>query len=281
MPVCSVGACPHKDAHKGVHYTGGSIVLLVVDIGNSQTACGIFDAAKLVSEWRYPTRHIQVDPCKAELSRKLLSTGVKPEQITGCIISSVVPDINDVFREVCKRLFKMEPLFVSIAMNTGISVKYEDPGELGADRIANAAACHKLYPGNAIIVDFGTATTFCVINKKGEYEGGIIAPGIGISMQALAEKAALLPEIELCVPDKIIGKNTVESMQIGFVYGFRELVDGIARRLKTGSFSDARVLATGGWAKLIAPLSCTITVTDTMLTLKGLQIIYQMNSGVR
>ena len=259
--------------------------LLVVDIGNSQIVCGIFDAAKLVSEWRYPTRHIQVDPCKSkdcevELSRKLLSAGVKPEHVTGCIISSVVPNINDVFREVCKKLFKMDPLFVNIAMKTGISVKYEDPGELGADRIANAAACHKLYPGNAIIVDFGTATTFCVLNKSGEYEGGIIAPGIGISMQALTEKAALLPEIELRVPDKIIGKNTVESMQIGFAYGFTELVDGIVRRLKTGSFSDAIVLATGGWAELIAPLSCTITVTDTILTLKGLQIIYKMNSGV-
>lgn len=256
-------------------------MLLAVDIGNSQTVCGIFDDAKLAGEWRYPTKHIQDASCKAELSRKLLSTGVKPEQITGCIISSVVPDINDIFREVCKRLFKMEPLFVSIAMNTGISVKYEDPGELGADRIVNAAACRKLYPGNAIIVDFGTATTFCVLNEKGEYEGGIIAPGIGISMQALAEKAALLPEIELYVPNKIIGKNTVESMQIGFVYGFTELVDGIVRRLKADSFSNARVLATGGLAELIAPLSRTITVTDTTLTLKGLQIIYQINSGVR
>ncbi len=254
-------------------------MLLTIDIGNTQIACGIFDETKLVGEWRYPTDgSMQVDTCEAELSRKLLSAGVKPEQITGCVISCVVPSLSDIFKYASVKLLTVEPLFVSIKMRTGISVKYEKPEELGADRIANAAAVHHLYPGDAIIVDFGTATTFCVLSGEGDYVGGVIAPGVGISKEALTKRAALLPEVELRAPAKVIGKNTVESMQIGLVYGFTELVDGIVKRLKREFNPDARVIAAGGWAGLISPLSQTITITDPSLTLKGLQIIYQMNS---
>ena len=252
--------------------------LLAIDIGNTRIACGVFDGKKLAAEWGYPTDiDMQADTCEAELSRKLLSLVLKPEQIKGCIISSVVPSLSEVFKDVCIKLFTFKPLFVSLKMKTGMSVKYEKPEELGADRIANAVAVHNLYPGDTIIVDFGTATTFCLVSGKGEYIGGVIAPGIGISAGALTEKAALLPEVELRPPDKVIGKNTVESMQVGLVYGFTELVDGIVRRLKREFSPDAGVIATGGWASLISPLSQTITVTDASLTLKGLQIIYQMN----
>ena len=254
-------------------------MLLAIDIGNSQIACGFFDGTKLIEEWRYPTeKSVQVDTCKAELKRKTLSAGIKLAQTTDCIISSVVPSLSDVFKKASIGLFAVEPLFVSIKLKTGISVKYDKPEELGADRIANAAAVHNLYPGNTIIVDFGTATTFCVISGRGEYVGGVIAPGIGISAEALTNRASLLPRVELHVPDKIIGKNTVESMQIGLVYGFTELVDGIVRRLKRELGGDAKVIATGGWAHLISPLSQTITLTVPSLTLRGLQIIYDINS---
>jgi type III pantothenate kinase len=253
-------------------------MLLAIDIGNTQTACGIFDETKLVGEWRYPTdRNMQVDTCAAELNQRLLAAGVKPGQVAGCIISCVVPSLSGIFRDASINLFGIEPLFVSMKIKTGISVKYENPEELGADRIANAAAVHHLYPGDAIIVDFGTATTFCVLSGEGEYVGGVIAPGVGISKEALTKRAVLLPEVELQAPAKVIGKNTVESMQIGLVYGFAELADGIVRRLKKEFNPEARVIAAGGWAGLISPLSQTITTTDPSLTLKGLQIIYRMN----
>ena len=220
---------------------------------------------------------MQVDTCAAELNQRLLAAGVKPGQVAGCIISCVVPSLSGIFRVASINLFGIEPLFVSMKIKTGISVKYENPEELGADRIANAAAVHHLYPGDAIIVDFGTATTFCVLSGEGEYVGGVIAPGVGISKEALTKRAVLLPEVELQAPAKVIGKNTVESMQIGLVYGFAELADGIVRRLKKEFNPEARVIAAGGWAGLISPLSQTITTTDPSLTLKGLQIIYRMN----
>ena len=257
----------------------GATNLLAIDIGNTQIVCGILDNAELVGEWRYPTdMGMKVDSCETELTQKLLSAGVKPEQIKGCIISSVVPSLSEIFKDACIKLFAVEPLFVNIGMKTGISIKYDKPEELGADRIANAVAVHNLYPGDAIIVDLGTATTFCLLSGKGEYVGGVIAPGVGISAEALMKRAALLPEVELRVPARVIGKNTVESMQAGLAYGFTELVDGIVRRLKREFSTEAKVIATGGWASLIVPLSQTITVTDPSLTLKGLQIIYKMNS---
>ena len=253
--------------------------LLTIDVGNSQTVCGVFEAEKLAGEWRYPTdKNIRVDTCEAELKQRLLSAGIKAEQVTGCVISCVVPSLSDSFKEVCLRLFGIEPLFVNIGLKMDISVKYEKPEELGADRIANAVAVHHFYPGDTIIVDLGTATTFCVVSGKGDYLGGAIAPGVGVSLKALVNRAALLPSVDLCPPGKVIGGTTVESMRSGFVYGFADMIDGIVKRMRKEFSSGAQVIATGGWADLIGQFSQVITITDISLTLKGLRIIYEMNS---
>ena len=252
-------------------------MLLAIDIGNSQVSGGVFRGEELVANWRRPTgNRAMLEACMAGLE-ETFSTGVKPGEIGGCIIACVVPRLSNIFREACLRLCGVEPVFVNVGMKTGIIVKYEKPEELGADRIANAAACRKLYPGDAIIVDFGTATTFCVLTGRGEYEGGVIAPGIKVSADALVEKAAMLADVDLRPPARTIGRNTIESMQSGIVYGFTELVDGIVARLKREIVPEARVIAAGGLAELISPLSRTITVTEPFLVLKGLQILYRMN----
>jgi type III pantothenate kinase len=252
-------------------------MLLAIDVGNSQVSGGVFRDEELAANWRHPTESCAtLEACTAGLE-EALSAGVKPGEIGGCIIACVVPRLSNIFMEACLKLFGVEPVFVDIKMKTGIIVKHEKPEELGADRIANAAACHKLYPGDAIIVDFGTATTFCVLTGSGEYEGGVIAPGIRISADALVEKAAMLRDVDLRPPVRTIGRNTRESMQSGIVYGFAELVDGIVARLKREIVPEARVIATGGWAELISPLSRTITAVEPFLTLRGLQILYRMN----
>jgi type III pantothenate kinase len=252
-------------------------MLLAIDIGNSQVNGGVFRGEELAANWRHPTgNYATLEACMAGLE-ETFSTGVKHGEIDGCIIACVVPRLSNIFREACLRLFEVEPVFVDVGMKTGIIVKYEKPEELGADRIANAAACRKLYPGDAIIVDFGTATTFCVLTGRGEYEGGVIAPGIRTSADALVEKAATLADVDLRPPARTIGRNTMESMQSGIVYGFAELVDGIVARLKREIVPEARVVATGGLAELISPLSRTITATEPFLTLRGLQILYRMN----
>ncbi len=252
-------------------------MLLTIDIGNTTILIGVFDRKKLAE-------HLALSTDREKTSDEygiLLSARINPEKIKGVVISSVVPPLLETFEKMSKQYFHLLPLVVGPGIKTGLTIKYDYPQELGADRIVNAVAVRYLYGGPAIIVDFGTATTFCALSEKGEYLGGAIAPGIGISVEALFEKTALLPRIELIKPRRMIGKNTVESMQSGLIYGFAELVDGIVRRMKKELAKElakeAKVIATGGWANLVAPESRTIDEVDPLLTLKGLRIISEKN----
>lgn len=249
------------------------MVLLAIDIGNTTIVLGIFEGKKLISHWR-----LSADRGKtADEYGILLSALIGSCRIKGMIISSVVPPLLKIFQEMSERCLHLSPLLVETGMDTGISIKYPRPEELGADRIANASAAHYFYQGPVIIVDFGTATTFCALSGAGDYLGGIIAPGLGISLEALFEKTALLPRIELVRPERVIGKDTVKSMQSGIIYGFAELVDGLVKRMKREFSPQAKVIATGGWAELIASEAKNIDEVAPFLTLEGLKIIYEKN----
>lgn len=252
-------------------------MLVVMDIGNSNVHCGYFRGEDLISNWNWPCDDFRTGGVFPEKLKQYILQDIKGKEIDGCIAACVVPELRDILAEECPKLFRKELIFVDARMKMDIKIKYENPGELGADMIASASACHKYYPGAAVIVGFGTATTFCVLTGNGEYEGGLIAPGIGMSMKALAEKTALLPEVDLCEPSHIVGKTTEDSIRAGIVYGFTDLADGIVDRLRKEAVPGARVIATGGWSGLISRFSRTITVTDPFLTLKGLQILYEMN----
>lgn len=248
-------------------------MLLTIDIGNTTILIGVFDGEKLIEHLSLSTDREKT----ADEYGILLSAGINPRKIKGIAISSVVPPLLETFEKMSQQYFHLSPLVVGPGIKTGLTIKYDYPQELGADRIVNAVATHYLYRGPAIIVDFGTATTFCALSEKGEYLGGAIAPGIGISVEGLFEKTALLPRIELVKPGRVIGKRTIESMQSGLIYGFTELVDGIVKRMKKEFSQEAKVIATGGWANLVAGESKTIDEIDPFLTLKGLRIIYQKN----
>jgi type III pantothenate kinase len=203
--------------------------------------------------------------------------GIKTNDINGLIISSVVPPMLPILEEVAERYFHIEPLVVGPGIKTGMPIFYDNPTEVGADRIVNAVAAYEQYRKELIVVDFGTATTFDYVTVKGEYMGGAIAPGIGISLEALYQRASKLPRVELLKPKGVIGKNTVHSMQAGIFYGYVGLVDAMVRRMREETRSDPVVVATGGWSRLIASESVTIHEVDDLLTLKGLRIIYQRN----
>jgi type III pantothenate kinase len=203
--------------------------------------------------------------------------GLEFRQIDGVILSTVVPPLLPVMLEMSRKYFKLDPLVVSIEMRTGIALKYDNPGEIGADRLVNAAAAFKLFGGPVIIVDFGTATTFCAVTKQGEYLGGAITPGIKISAEALYQRAAKLPRVELARPSTVIGHDTVSAMQAGILFGYAGLVDGIVERMKKEFAPEARVIATGGLAELVAPETTSIHEVRPHLTLEGLHLLYAMN----
>ncbi len=253
-------------------------MLLAIDIGNTNVVLGVFDNERLVENWRVGTNS-QITPDEYAMIFKDLFGFAQLgfNQIDGVIISTVVPPLLSVMTEMSQKYFKIEPLVVTHKLRTGITIRYDNPREVGADRIVNAAAAYKLYGGPIIIVDFGTATTFCAVTKRGEYLGGAICPGVKISAEALFQRASKLPRVELTKPPSVIGADTVSAMQAGIIYGYAGLVDGIVKRMKKELSMDAKVVATGGLAELVSPETETIQEIIPHLTLEGLRLLYEIN----
>jgi type III pantothenate kinase len=255
-----------------------NLVIFVFDIGNTNTVLGVYDGDELKYQWRIETNRNRTDDEYGMVIKSLFNhVGLSFSHIDGIVISSVVPPIMFALERMCEKYFNLKPLVVGPGTKTGLNIKYENPREVGADRIVNAVAAIHDYGSPLIIVDFGTATTYCYINEEKQYMGGAIAPGIGISTEALYSKAAKLPRIEITRPEGVIGKNTVSAMQAGIVYGYVGQVEGIVKRMKEQSKKEPTVIATGGLAQLISQESNVFDVIDPFLTLKGLQLIYKRN----
>jgi type III pantothenate kinase len=253
-------------------------MLLVVDVGNTNTVIGVFDGDNLVSNWRVVTLTERTSDEYGVLIQSLYySSKINSRDIKDIIVSCVVPPMVGIIDELCEKYFEIRPLYVEPGIKTGMPIYYDNPKEVGADRIVNAVAAYNRRKGAQIIVDFGTATTFDYVNESGEYVGGVIAPGLMTSSEALFAKASRLFKVELVRPKTVIGKNTINSLQSGIVLGYVDMVDGLVSRIKNEAGGDPWVIATGGLAELIAGESMTIKEVDNFLTLEGLKVIYHLN----
>ncbi len=253
-------------------------MLLAVDVGNTNIVYGLFDGERLVHQFRVESaRGRTADEYAVQLRALLDMHGIAPSTVDAAIIACVVPSLTDPMVHLVQRAFSREALVVGPGIRTGMAILIENPREVGADRIADAVAGYDRAKGGVIVVDFGTSTNFDVVTPKGEYLGGVLAPGLQISADALFARAAKLPRVEIARPPKVVGKNTVHAMQSGIVYGYVGLVDGIVERLLAELGFPCAVVATGGLAPLIAPMSKTIGAVDDHLTLTGLRILHERN----
>ena len=255
-------------------------MILVMDVGNTNIKIGLFKGDELVETWRVATDNKRTaDEYGMTLLNIFSTVGVGFDDIEGVIISSVAPMLNYTLEHMCSFYMKKRPIMVGPGVKTGLNIKYTSPQEVGADRIVNAVAAYRLYGGPVIVIDFGTATTFGVVSRNGEFLGGAIAPGIKTSLEALVGKTAKLPRIELAKPDAVINRNTVSNMQAGLVYGFEGLVGYVIKGMKAElNEPNCTVVTTGGLSELVSAEATGINFVDRALTLKGLKIIYDMNA---
>lgn len=257
-------------------------MILVLNVGNTNISLGVYEKDRLIQHWQMTNDRPKTSDEMATTIKTFFDfENITFKQITGIIISSVAPTTMFALEQMCKKYFHIAPLVVGPGVKTGLNIKYENPKEVGADRIVNAVSALATYGGKPlIVVDFGTAITYCVLNEKGEYLGGAIAPGVKISTDALYQRAAKLPRIELMKPQSVIGKSTVSAMQAGIFYGFIGQVEGIVSRMKLMTKEEPLVIATGALATLIAAETAAIDLVDELLTLNGLYIIYKRNQTV-
>ena len=255
-------------------------MLLAIDIGNTNVVWGIYEGQTLKGHWRLATEASKTSDEYGILFVNILQqAGIDTHRITDAILSSVVPSLTAVLDEMVETYFKHTPLIVSSDLDMGLQIAYQNPREIGSDRLVNAAAAYARYKTCLIIVDFGTATTCCAISSHGEYLGGAIAPGLGIASEALFTRTAKLPKVDLARPKTVIGKDTIGSMQSGLIFGYTGLVDELVTRMQVELGQKAMVIATGGLASLIAPESRTIQEVRPFLTLEGLELIYRKTRG--
>ena len=256
-------------------------MILTLDIGNTNMKTALFDGMEMKQYWRLSTnRNRTSDEYGIAMMNLLNHYGIDRSEVEGIMMSSVVPQINFTIEHMCRSYFGMEPMKIEPGVKTGINIKYENPRELGSDRIANAVGAYELYGGPCITIDFGTATSFGAISAKGEFMGGAICPGLKLAADALTERTAKLPRFELVKPENVIGRNTVTNMQAGIVYGYIGQIKYLVNRMKKEmGVEGIKVIATGGLAVLVAGESSVIDVMDGLLTLKGLRIIYEKNAG--
>jgi type III pantothenate kinase len=256
-------------------------MLFVIDVGNTQIMAGIFKGEEIIHSWRLRTeKNRTADEMGILFYNFFEHAGISTSDIEGIAISNVVPPLTFTFSLMSKRYFHREPFMIGPGIKTGMPILYDNPKEVGADRIVNAVAAYKKYSEALVVVDFGTATTFDCVTSKGEYIGGVIIPGIEISLEALAERTAKLPKIELVRPDRVIGKNTVSAIQSGIIYGYAGMVDAICGKLKEEMSEDnLRFIATGGLATVISRESAYIQDVNSNLTLEGLKILYELNKN--